>query len=513
MHFDFDKIDSLPRLAWCARIGADRPAVTVVHGPWVEAREQFFCEGAWSADFAAGRFADSPAFFGSGAALAEGGVLFSTPTHILERLNAIRVGDEVLVSNSLAFLLEQAGDSYDPDYKFYRYDILTLLRGLDRYKRHIPTRDGRRVELFYHCNILVRPDLRIERRQKPLPERFTTYAEYIDRTREAIAAIHRNATDPARGVRYEPLGTISTGYDSPFCALLAREVGCEEAITFSEARAIFGGGGDSGREIGEMIGMRVTEFDRRGYLQVPGCPEAEFVASGTGGEEVVFAPLQDVLPGKIFFTGYVGDGAWSRLPGKITRHLRMTYPGGTSMGEFRLRVGFIHLPVPTLAYIHRPELYAISNAPEMAPWSVGTDYDRPIPRRFVEEHGVPRHLFGQRKQAVTQHVDVRDPEPVMRPESFSDLEQFASRRRLFRNAGERIAFGVMRGLYELNLRVTWRVQAVAKRFGLTISDAPLVPARYSRPLGIDALTFHWGIDRLMARYRVPRGRGASTRAA
>lgn len=512
-HFEYALVDTLPRLAWCARVRKNEPTVTVVHGPWVEAREQFFCEGAWNGAFDAGGFADATALLGSGGALTPDGVLFATPTHMLERLHLLRAGDELFVSNSLAFVLAQANDSYDPDYKFYRFDILTLLRGLDRYKQQIPTRDGHSVELFYHSNFLVRPDLEVERLPKRLPARFTTYDEYIAYNRESIGAIARNATAASRGVRYEPLGTISSGYDSPFCALLAKEVGCREAITFTAARPIFGGGDDSGREIADLIGMHITEFDRQGYLTLDNYPEAEFVASGTGGEEVVFAPLQDILPGKIFFTGYVGDGAWSRPPGKITRYLRMTYPGGTSMGEFRLRVGFIHLPVPVLGYIHRPELFQIANAPEMAPWSVGGDYDRPIPRRFVEEHGVPRHLFGKKKQAVTQHVDIQDLEPVMCPASFRDLQQFASRATLFRSARGRVGFGVMRALYEANLRVIWRLQPLAKRLGVKLSDTPLVPARYSRPLGIDALTFHWGIERLLPRYRVPQDRGATTRAA
>ena len=39
----------------------------------------------------------------------------------------------------------------------------------------------------------------------------------------------------------------------------------------------------------------------------------------------------------------------------------------------------------------------------MAPWRLGNDYDRPIPRRIAESAGVPRAAFGQRKQVVMRN--------------------------------------------------------------------------------------------------------------
>jgi hypothetical protein len=56
------------------------------------------------------------------------------------------------------------------------------------------------------------------------------------------------------------------------------------------------------------------------------------------------------------------------------------------------------------------DITAISLSPEMQPWSVASDYDRPIPRRIVEAAGVPRPLFGQRKRAqVRFYGDPRSP--------------------------------------------------------------------------------------------------------
>ena len=42
----------------------------------------------------------------------------------------------------------------------------------------------------------------------------------------------------------------------------------------------------------------------------------------------------------------------------------------------------------------------------MQPYSVGGDYDRPIPRRIVEEAGVGRHKFGMRKNATNPRLSI-----------------------------------------------------------------------------------------------------------
>ena len=43
---------------------------------------------------------------------------------------------------------------------------------------------------------------------------------------------------------------------------------------------------------------------------------------------------------------------------------------------------------------------------------MGGAYDRPIARRLVEEAGVPRHLFGQRKKATASRIHLRGAEAM-----------------------------------------------------------------------------------------------------
>jgi hypothetical protein len=320
--------------------------------------------------------------------------------------------------------------------------------------------------------------------------------------------VDANARDAARRKgRYAPLATISSGYDSPAVARLASEAGCKEAITFGSARPGYEEEDDSGRDIAAILGLEVREFDRLQYRSMETYPEAEFLAYGAG----VFAPLADVLAGRVLYTGYLGDAVWNRVSRRVNTELLMLYPGGSSLGEFRLRVGFIHFPLPTVGYIRHPSIYAISNSRELETWALGNDYDRPIPRRLLEELGVPRTAFGRTKKAITQPLWLTESlDEVFSPKSFQDFSRFIASIPMFDGAAERATFRVMRGLYEVNLRVNWRLQSLAKPFGMFVDERPLVSDHYSRERGPSAVTFHWGIGRVMERYAAmaPNARGA-----
>jgi hypothetical protein len=488
-------------MAWCARVRRGTDEVVVSHGPWVESRDRLLFEGAWNGDYTASSPSTATACFGSGAELSDDGVLFITPTHMLERIQTVAIGDDLFVSNSLPFLLAATKDGMDPKYKFYHFELMSNMKGYRDYRKSVRTRSGREVRLFFHCNVLVRPDLSIEVRPKPLPPQFAGYDDYLSFLRTMVGAVATNAKDARRTKTFAPLASISSGYDSPACALLARDVGATEAVTFGQARPGYDEADDSGRDIAELIGLRVLEFDRLEYRTMESIPEAEFLANGTGGEEVVFAPLERVLPGTLFFTGYLGDAVWNRVTRHVNTDLLMLYPGGSSLGEFRLRVGFIHFPVPTAGYIRHPSIYAISNSDAMRPWALGNDYDRPIPRRMLEEIGVSRTSFGRTKKAITQPLWFNEPlDRLMAPHSYSSFAAFVSDIPLFNGPVDALSFRAMRLLYELNLRVNWRLERWAKRIGKRAGERVLIPDRYSQDLTESALTFHWGLDRTMRRY-------------
>src|SRR2546427_8786426 len=64
----------------------------------------------------------------------------------------------------------------------------------------------------------------------------------------------------------------------------------------------------------------------------------------------------------------------------------------------------------------RSTLFPYTTLFRSAPWRLGSDYDRPIPRRILEEAGIPRRLFGNRKKAV-----VRSEEHTSELQSQSNL--------------------------------------------------------------------------------------------
>ena len=65
MKLVFHKVDTLPRLSWCAKIRRGDDTIEVLHGPWVEVADKVFTEGAWSGNFSVGDF-ESSMFMGTG---------------------------------------------------------------------------------------------------------------------------------------------------------------------------------------------------------------------------------------------------------------------------------------------------------------------------------------------------------------------------------------------------------------------------------------------------------------
>jgi hypothetical protein len=120
----------------------------------------------------------------------------------------------------------------------------------------------------------------------------------------------------------------------------------------------------------------------------------------------------------MLFTGMNGGAPWDLRPLSVGPFLQRKDTNGNSLAEFRLRAGFIHVPVPYLGCVSHESLYAISLSEAMRPWRVGGDYDKPIARRLVEEAGVPRGLFGTTKKAVAvgpeRRLSARDDAGLLR---------------------------------------------------------------------------------------------------
>jgi hypothetical protein len=497
----FKGIATLPRLAWCAAMKKGEGQVELLHGPWVETPRGMFCEGAWSGDFAAGAF-ESSVLVGTAGKATRDGLLLATPNHTLDRIYLLALEDAMLASNSLAFLLARAEDDVDTRHLSYASELASIIAGLKKHERHLPTLKGRRVRLCYHSNILITPRLEVIERPKPPVRAFRDYADYRGFLQQQVRAIASNAADRGRRVRYRPVVTVSSGYDSPAAAVLARAAGCRRALTLSEARPRSGqaqGLEDSGAKIALQLGLEVKSFERRGYMKDPTYTEAE-----NEGFPLALASFGQELEGGLVITGYQG-AVWERSVPSISPHVVRTDYSGGSMTEFRLRVGFLHLPVPFLGCTSLPSIWRISNAPEMAPWRLMTGYDKPIPRRIVEEAGIARGLFALSKKAAEAVARIEGVERVMKKESLEDFRRFCDDNWDARSALKDRVMSVLQSAYRLNSRLNRRVFHLTERsFGRPVRLPHLLP----RPLrlvtydirGRERLLFHWAIRTLLPRY-------------
>lgn len=502
MNFIYQRYDHLPRLSWCAVVQKGSEDVAVYCGPWVETLGDSFVEGVWDDDFEKMNFADSPYFFGSGCTTGKSEVFFSTTCTTLERIHVVRLDDKLYASNSLAFVLEMSGSDLDMDYLDYQKDFTSIITGgINEYKSEIPLKDGRLLELFYFCNFAVDADLNVRKEKKSVPEDFAGYGDYYGRISGALKRIDTNANSDERKVKYGSVTTISRGYDSSACAVLGREIGCETAVTFSEPADKYAD--DDGTDIARILGYdKVVKGNADSYLTRSDFVESEFLSSGDLGSEIVFCAFEEEYRGNLVLTGGFGDMLWERGRDGVNTEIKAR--GRTfnvmSLYENRFRVGFINVAVPSYGVLNWPSIHKLSNSSEMEPWSIGEDYDRPIPRRMLEERGVPRDAFGVKKIGAGfnyQYDTMGRLKKRMSPASFESFASFyeenRSLKRLALNWGHVARF--FRGVAPEYLNYIFR------KLNLKIEIATDAERAESNPFA-PLYLFHWGVEMTRERYRI-----------
>ena len=369
-------------------------------------------EGVWAGDFATTKIEESDCMFGSGAALGEQ-VVFVPPKHNYEHLFVLHdcALQRTYVTNSLCFVLAAAGSEIEESFlAMMPAGLLALGRlrpaNIDFYDPLVCGNARFRLFKMMYYNFSADHAGVVKLHECRLHPPAGNFKEYRDHLSKQLGALFANARHPGRSTRFEPIATVSTGYDSVACAALAKEQGCVEALTLDVSVK---GKDDHGGDVAASLGLRLisrrhvmgddianlrVEFS--GHLQEA---VAEFVATQGVGDDIAFQPFESCLSGRLLVTGGYGDTIWRRQP--------PTPPGlptGTvfskSITEFRLRVGFSYLPLPFIAARFPQAVNAISQSAEMQPFCLAQEYDRPIPRRIAEEAGVPREAFGQRKVAT-----------------------------------------------------------------------------------------------------------------
>jgi hypothetical protein len=443
--FDHRPSSALPPLAWLARIEGTR--VTVDCGAAVRCADDGFFEGSWAGAPALADVCAATTVFGSGMVVDDGQLLALTPSHNLEALYSTRRPDALLMANSLVALLAGAGLELAPGVDYPALFGRTR-EGIGRSPIELPTL-GQPVRLDYFENLAITPGGELAQRAKPREAPFTSFADYRDRIRAALASIIAN------GAPRVPVVPLSSGYDSTAIAALAAPLGVTRAVGFTSARDFAAAGreaDDSAAATAGRLGLELASGERLAYRRRGDLPEAEFLASGMTGEEVVFSTFEQQLRGTVLLTGTWPAWIWARHA-PYEPNLERDDMSGTSMTEFRLRIDCVYVPLAFFGATAQPSLTAISEQPDMRPFQVGGRYDRPIPRRLAEEAGLPRGTFALRKLGVSATLH-RRPREAFAPATLAAIDDFARRAGEPRPFGRRLQTGRLhRGLQRLATRL------------------------------------------------------------
>jgi hypothetical protein len=396
----------LPKLAWVAEVYRKTGDIMLSHGPQVEVHDNFFIEGVWNGPFENGDFGETDCVFGSGAIINHHFIRFVTSSSTTDYLYYAEDADQVTVSNSLPLLLASVRDTLDPRCPDYPIICDSIIAGIDDYRRDIPTKKGKVCRQMYR-NLDVSKE-KVAESEKRMPPTFKCFEDYRDYLRDNYALIAGNARDSARRQSLEICSTQSKGYDSTAVNAIASAYGIDKVFTISKAKSIFhlahNDGklpDDNGGEISKSLGLNCIEINRRAFDEEF---EQEYLyyCALHHNQDVNLKEISKYLPNvSLLLTGVLGE-IWYTTKSLGERQfvdscMRKYDLGGHGMGEFRLVVGFIHVPLPYIGARRKKDILNITESIEMAPWRLGNAYDRPIARRIAEEAGIPRHAFGQSK--------------------------------------------------------------------------------------------------------------------
>ena len=505
-------IETWPSLAWVAILEPNSQSVTVKCGEKVETRKDWFCEAVWDGKFDDAGFDQTDIVAGSAARCRDHGMVFVSAGSTQDRLQYIQVDEATYVSNSISALAAEVNAEVDLTTADYPAVFGSITQGIHNYIREFSTSKGN-IKLVYYEN-LVWNGSKLKELKKPRIKRdLSSYDAYLSFMKSTMVTVIENAKSGSRRSTFDPIVPLSTGYDSPAVAAIAATAGVDQGITL-----ITDGKGrhDSGKNVGKLLGYEVTECNREDWRKYK-LPETDGIAAAGNAAEVAVLAMADKLKNRLVLTGFWGGQIWKKAQ-KETRPIFGPSDGsGISWSEVRLTLGFINCPVTYWGGAQIADIAAISNSEEMEYWSIGGDYDRPIPRRIVETTGVPRECFGQNKQGVSEHVlgadrfltreSAKDYEEWIRANRFAWIRKgrFYPSPAIGKAIDKILVFIVCPAGYQLILPVLRRVSKLpgmsfAKKWGGLLRK--LLRRIRFRPLHYRKYTFGWAFEHAKEKYHV-----------
>ncbi len=400
MHLVVNRVPSFPRLAWVTRATSGDAVATVYAGMCVETASGWCAEGVWDTDFEAADFDLTSLIFGSGVRCRGRTAAFVSSGTMLERLWVYERNKTFFIGNSLPAVLAVSGARLSPlqgDYPVLTTNAMKKYRELRL--QPTPVSEGQLFHVYFHNILWDGTQLRVVPKPHDAPP-FGHFKEYRDYLYSKARSIGANASNSARRHAVNQLTTISSGYDSAASAVIAREAGCRVSATITHARSVIPRS-DSGEPIAECLGLACRAYPRT--RQDPSSELWFWAPLGTA-QDINFSVLETPEPVCLLYTGVFGGEVWTTIKHMHPDNMKFSAINSVGIGEYRLSKGIIHCPVPFWGLHRVSDLWTLTWSDDMAAWRVGTNYDRPIPRRILEEVGVPRAMFGQKKSA-TQYED------------------------------------------------------------------------------------------------------------
>ena len=477
MKLDATLVRRWPKLVWVAIVSDGSCDVNVLHGPCVETNPQWCVEAVWSGEFVEGDFDRTDRVFGTGVRVRDDAVVFVSSASVMDRLWVIRDEGKIHVSNSLPAILAVTGRSLT------KGPIDSLMHTTWGGHRQTASAGLNKGEVFVHWldNLVVRNgQMKVVPKPNTAP-RFRCYETYYRFLVESMQEIGKNLRTSTRTHHVEPVATISSGYDSPAVALLSRHAGCEQAVTISDSNSLWRGS-DSGAAIAKQLQLTCRSY-RRTAAAYPN-EIAVWAASGKAGL-LSWSRFELPAPVCAVFLGSYCDTIWSRQ--RLASDYTERSQSFLSMGECRLWSGMLQCPISFLGMHHAEDINAIASLPEMDAWSVGGTYDRPIPRRMLEEAGIERGSFAIRKKDTSHECPFRWPYSSEASESFQSFLRARGRKT------PRLSM----------IKIIRAISLLEKLWGKNIARHLRIPrfGRFWQEYSNPELLFRWANEELARRYK------------
>lgn len=497
MRFKYTVKEDLPPLSWLAFLSRDDKFINVIVGSAVEKFDGFFVSGAWDGVFELGGFDKCNHSCCTGAKLVDDKVVFATPHHLNACIYSIQEKESICLSNSLSFLLAYTGENLDADHYLYDTDFCCEALGERNlkfpYYSTTPLRGEKQLMILSFTKIFIDKSLNLRLERRASDFNFTSFQDYYDSLVTTLKLIDNNIDNPKRKCRYGKIATISRGYDAPTCAVLAREIGCEEVFTFNRPIHYEN---DCGTDIAKAIGYKkIHECDGDFVKSNTEFIEAADFASGDSGAMITFEGYKDLFKDKLLFMGFCGDEFWG-IDHPPYENLKYPIEGSNSNSyEVFLQSNTFLILIPYIGADHAKQIYEISMSEDMRPWRLGVKYDRPICRRIIEESGVERSMFGQKKVGAgfCFHYDtLKSIGKKLSPQSYQSLTSFA--KHLKQNPIKKVSAYCRYYYYNSPVYLSY----ILSKFHIKYWKGPLKKGHLSNPVSTTYIL--WGIDIMIQRY-------------